>query len=104
MIGFHSSSAQPLVYSPHFDRVDWQMFNNCRDEALLTYQRLGSLLHPWDESWRKKIEETRARLYERTNEIGDTGLTDRGIVEMIKRFEQIKVQRAQNESGGSADT
>lgn len=97
LIGLTSSSAIPIVRGPG-DTVDYTLHQLGRDQALLMYQQLGSTLYPWDDSWREKMKETKSRIKQITHEIGDTGITDEAIVDMISEYEKLKQQRtAKNE-------
>lgn len=102
MVGLHGNSAQIYSQGP-YDVVHTKSFEAARDQALLAYQRLGRMIQPWDHGWLQKIEETEQRLYDRQNVLGESGITDRGLIDMIGEYERIKREREQQHgSGGSA--
>lgn len=89
MINYHTSGAQVLNIGPA-QELKWNLFEWSRDEALMVYHRLGGLMNPWDDSWKEETARTKKRLYDRQHEIAGTGLTDKGIVKMVKEFEDFK--------------
>ena len=89
MVAFHAGSAQIFAKSDQ-QRVETKIWELSREQGLLAYQRLGLMSAPWDKVWREAIDSTESRLYERTNQIGQSGLTERGIVDMVTRFEAAK--------------
>jgi len=89
MVQYHASGAQVLTASPG-NEFKWNLYEMCRDQGLLVYQKLGLLTSPWDESWKKDIEKTEKRLRDSHSEIANTGITDEGVVKMIREYEVFK--------------
>ena len=103
MIDLYSNSAQIYSQGP-YDVVHTKLFEAARDQALLSYQQLGRVTQPWDQAWAVRIKETKERLYDRQNVLGETGITDRGLIDMVSEYEQLKREREQQHgSGNSAD-
>lgn len=100
MISFHAGMAQVIVKG-RGDTVETKLWELARNHGLLAYQRLGSLLNPWDESWTKAVERTEKAIYDTANEIADSGLTDRGIIQLVTEFEKAKQRRAASKPNGS---
>lgn len=100
MISFHAESAQLLAKAPD-QHIVTSIYDSSREQALATYYKLGALLHPWDESWRKKATEIQEQIRERRNKIGDTNISGDTVVKLIKQYEQAKHQwkkKKRNES------
>lgn len=89
MAHMKAASAQLLAKS-QYQALLWEIFEDGNDRALLAYQRMGKLLCPWDDSWQLAMDKTNERIYNRDNEIGDTGFSDESIVKLIRDFEAAK--------------
>jgi hypothetical protein len=102
MANMHASGAQAMVLNPG-SQVWWKLYEHANDQALLAYQRMGRLMRPWDQSWSEALDTTQRRIYDRAHEIGETGLSDQGIIQLITLYEREKQRRAQgkNEPSGS---
>ena len=89
LVYFHAGSAQLFTKGPgqHVETKIWEL---ARSQGLLAYQRLGVLSSPWDKQWQDAAQKTERSLYETTHEIGDSGLSERGIVDMITKFEETR--------------
>lgn len=88
------NSAQIYTQSV-YDIVHTKLFETAYDKALLIYNRLGYLMQPWDKKWDERIKEVERSIYDKQNTLGDTGITDRGLVAMIADYERIKREREQ---------
>ena len=90
----------------------WKLFQHAQDCALNNVNRMGRLMRPWDDSIKEEIKKTDKRIYDRGNEIGDTGMSDRVLVQQIKDYEALKQRKERelaekkkepvNESSGSS--
>ncbi len=99
-IDYHASGAQILkrrvgnqLTGEYRDTFMWDLYTSCMDKAQLAYQQMGQLISPWDASWGEVIKKTKARIYDKQNEIGDTGLSDRGVVDLVKSYEALKKRK-----------
>lgn len=100
MVTYHALGGQLVSKSPD-QRVVTDLYEKNRDAALLTYYKLGALLHPWDESWRKKATELQGSIRERNNKIGDTNISGETVVKLIKQYEAAKKQWKRKRNGTS---
>lgn len=78
-------------------------YSAARDDALLNVFLLARQMFPWDQSWSEKIKQTQQRIYNRRHEIGDTGFTETGIVNLIREYERAKADWLRKNRKPAAD-
>lgn len=89
VLRIHTADMETLV-GREGDYILSGRYNAARDDALLNVFMLARQMFPWDQSWAEKIKQIQQRIYNRRHEIGDTGFTEMGLVELIREYERAK--------------
>lgn len=85
------SAAQAQVLFRRKDEIpDYRLFTNAVGAAGLQYVRMLSLLSPWDESLRSKVQELESERYNRENALPGLNMSEEQLLEYLKDFEQTK--------------
>jgi len=99
MVYFHGIGAQVLSRKQRdqatgsvVERYVFDLYKEAKDRARLAIQQMGHLISPWDDSWKKAIEKTKDAIHDADHQIGETGLSDRSLVKMIKEYEELKAK------------
>lgn len=82
---------------PPSSAAEIKIFELCKNEAFLLYQKVGQLLNPWDRSWTDNIKSLEKRNREIKLELGGDSVDEQQIVSLVKKYEEYKEKR-KNES------
>lgn len=89
--------AQILYAGPNL-RPELSFFESAVHESMLTYQRLGGVLQPWNPSWKEQEEKTKTLMADSNSPLAKTGISASNIPMMIREFNETRKRRQQRKN------